>query len=401
MHADGHAARGVVARTVTVGVRGVAVPRSARALALVAAIGAACSGVERPLDWHAPSPPPPPAWSAAGPFDAMDPAAVWGVGDRVVYTIAVTGGGIDCGYEFTLTTLALPPARRDDPGCAHPVHGRVLTRSARESWQHEPRPYYAGGGNATLRAELRGDDGSACGGDVDTIALAHWYADELGMAFDDGVQPLFATLVGLDCMQEALLRVVRAPSAWSVVRGLGAITLALEWPRIDRFEIAAEPTPFGPLPTAWRPFTITANDQPALHGRMQITWKHSPLALGAGVLQLEAWHPDDASRRVTIRLASARRGVPPDSPPRDDLGFGLRRDMTLEQASAMLGGASVGLRERGHFADGSTVETFDLANERTWLTVAVRGDRLLFAAVGEDLTRDWLRRQGFVRDPMR
>ena len=375
----------------------------ARWLVLAAAVASsACAGVERPADWHASLPAPPQHAAAAGPFDAMDAAAIWGVGDRVVYTIAVTGGGMDRGYEFTLTTVALPPARPDDHGFAHPVHGRVLTRSApRETWQHGPWRYYSGEGDATLRADLRGDDGSACGGDLAATRIAHWHADELTVALGAGVHELFAAIVGLDCMQAALLQVVRPPSAWSVLRTFGRVELALEWPAVDHVPVALEPTPFGPLPCAWRPFSILANGQPALDGRVQFTWKHSPLALGAGVLQVEAWHPDDAAKRVTLLLTSARRGTPPDAPPLDDLGFGLRRGMTLDEARAVLGGASLEPRERGRLADGRAVATFDLETERVWITAAVHADRLLFATVGEDLTADWLRRRGFVRDPER
>lgn len=373
-------------------------PRTPPPWVVVAATFAtACAGIERSADWPESAPPPPGAFAAPGPFSEMRADAIWGVGDRVVYSVDVDDGGVHHAFTFTLTTTRLPPVDPDGIVIAHPVHGRVVTRSARDQWQHNPIAY-SGDGMATLQAELAGDDGTACGGSIEAELLAYWWVDDMGVGMTVGVHPVFAALLGLDCMHSTLLRLIRAPSAWSVIRNLGHVRVGLEWLPVDKLHYVEQETPFGVMPTAWLPMTITANGQPALDGRVQFTWKRSPLLLSAGVLQIEAWHPDDATRRVTVRLASACRGEPPDAPAATDLGNGLSVGMTVSEVLALKGGVLGAVKARGRLADGRCVELVEFEVLHQWLFGVLHEGRLLFASLGPHLSRDFLRRRGFVPD---
>jgi hypothetical protein len=365
--------------------------------ALLATLAAACGSVDRPADWSQRLPPPPGAFAAPGPFDPMAIDGIWGVGDQVVYAIEVDEPGAHHGFTFTLTTTRLPPSRPDPLADAHPVHGHVLTRSSHDFWQLRPVAYL-GTGPGRLRADLRGDDGAACGGEIEAELFAHFFVDDMAIGMTTGVHPLFAALLGLDCMHTTLMRVIRAPAALSVLAHFGRVELALEWQEVERLEYADQETPFGVLPTTWLPFTIRANGQPALDGRVQFTWKRPPLLLAAGVLQVEAWHPDDASRRLRVRLASAVRGTPPDAPAADDLGVCLTAGMTAGEVLAAEGGTKTELRERGRLADGRLVELVWFEVPRQALFGVLHDGRLLFASLGDHMARDWLRRRGFVAD---
>jgi len=358
-------------------------------------LGVACTSVDRPADWYTRMPTPPGAFRAPGPFDAIVIDGTWGVGDQVVYAIDVEDAGVHHAFTFTLKTTKLPLARPDSAMMAHPVHGRVLTHSANDHWQYQPVAYW-GEGKGELRAELRGDDGSACGGEFQADLLAHWFVDDMAIGIHEGVHSLFAALLSLDCMHATLMRVIRTPGPLSVLAHFGRVEIGLEWQEVERLQYRGEETPLGVLPTTWLPITITANGQPALDGRVQFTWKRPPLLLSAGILQVEAWHPDDATRRVTVRLASARRGTPPDAPDPTDLCRGLCVGMTTSEVLALCGGGRKIMRTQGRLADGRRVALveFDVPNQ--WLFGVLHEDRLLYASLGPDLAQDYLRRRGFV-----
>ncbi len=368
--------------------------------ATVALTVVACSSVTRPDDWHARTPPPPGAFAAPGPFDPMASEGIWGVGDEVVYSVDIDDHGTHTGFTFSLTTTQLPPSDDDAWVFAHPVHGRILTRTCDSDWQHNPLAY-TGEGIATLQASLRGNDGSSCGGEITAKVLAHWFVDEMGVGIHDGVSNLFGALLGLDCVHQTLLRVIRAPSAFSMLKNFGRIDVGLHWPKAGHVGFVDQETPFGVLPTVWLPITITANGQPALDGRVQFTWKQPPLLLGAGVLQIEAWHPDDAQRRVLVRLASARRGTPPDAPDPTDLGHDLRRGMTIDEVLRQKNGKEATVVERGALGDGRHVALVEFDVPRELLFGVVEDNRLIFASLGDDLCIDFLRRRGFVAEAPR
>ena len=364
---------------------------------LFAALGAACGSVERPADWASSLPQPQGAFAATGPVDALDPAAIWGVGDRVEYAIEVAIGAERRTFTFSLTTTQLP-APRDGIDVVHPVHDRILTRTATEQWQHGPFVVYHAYGPAKVRAELRGDDGTECSGEFEVESLAHLHVEDVRTAWSTGVHGMFRALLSLDCMHATLMRLVRRPSAWSVLSRLGRIDVRLDWPDLDRMDVVEASTPFGKVPTAWRPLTILANGEPALDGRVQFTWKQSPLLPAAGVLQVEAWHPDDPAARITIRLASAKRGVPPDHPDPEDLRGGLRRGMTVDDACSLLGGKVEKTLAQGRLADGRRVDLLQLKVPRWWLVVVAHEGRLQYASGGDHMSRHWLKVRGFVPD---
>jgi hypothetical protein len=370
---------------------------------------AACSGVERAADWHRHTAPPPGAFDAPGPFDAMASDGIWGVGDRVAYTIDVDAAGTQQRFTFTLTTTQLPPSSPDGSFLAHPVHGRVLTRSTYGQWGHptwnaETRRYegarYHGWGRARLRAELSADDGTRHSGEFDSDTFAFWYADDVRHGGLAGVHELFVALLGLDAMHATLLRVIRPPSAWSVVRNLGSVRLGLEWPETGPIPVEPQVTPFGELPTVWVPFTIVANGQPALDGRIQFTWKHPPLLLTAGVLQIEAWHPDDPTRRVVVELASAQRGTPADAPHPDELGHGLRCGMTHAEVLAVTNGRSSTVVASGALADGRHVELLEFDVPHMLLFGVMHEGRLLFANPVDTFACHYLALRGLAIAPL-
>jgi hypothetical protein len=60
------------------------------------------------------------------------------------------------------------------------------------------------------------------------------------------------------------------------------------------------------------PFEVFAYESPALRGRILVTDSRPPLLPAAGIVAIEAVHPDDPASTVSVRLLSATRG------PRDD-----------------------------------------------------------------------------------
>jgi hypothetical protein len=70
-----------------------------------------------------------------------------------------------------------------------------------------------------------------------------------------------------------------------------------------------------PDPVYSFPFEVQAYGSPALRGRIFVTDSRPPLLPAAGVVAIEAAHPDDPESTVSVRLLSATRG-PRDSRPR-------------------------------------------------------------------------------------
>jgi len=60
------------------------------------------------------------------------------------------------------------------------------------------------------------------------------------------------------------------------------------------------------------PFEVQAYESPALRGRIFVTDSRPPFLPAAGIVAIEAVHPDDPASTVSVRLLSATRG------PRDD-----------------------------------------------------------------------------------
>jgi hypothetical protein len=63
------------------------------------------------------------------------------------------------------------------------------------------------------------------------------------------------------------------------------------------------------------PFEVRAYESPVLRGRIFVTDSRPPLLPAAGIVAIEAAHPDDPASTVSVRLLSATRG-PGDSRPR-------------------------------------------------------------------------------------
>ena len=70
-----------------------------------------------------------------------------------------------------------------------------------------------------------------------------------------------------------------------------------------------------PDPVYSFPFEVRAYESPALRGRIFVSDSRPPLLPAAGIVAIEAAHPDDPATTVSVRLLSATRG-PRDSRPR-------------------------------------------------------------------------------------
>jgi len=118
------------------------------------------------------------------------------------------------------------------------------------------------------------------------------------------------------------------------------------------------------------------------------------------VLRIEAWHPDDANRRVTAHVVAARRGTRDRDPDRDDLSRGLRRGMT-EAEVLRVSGESIARRETCARADDPTstvdVVTLSGAPREVGRTALFRDDALWYAALNDDADL-FLRLRGYATD---
>lgn len=120
-----------------------------------------------------------------------------------------------------------------------------------------------------------------------------------------GMYQLFGVLRENEALGPLLLRVVRRPSILSIVTN-GGVTLLLE-ARLEE-AVQVDPTPFG-APRAMRyPVRILANGTLALEAAFFVVAPQPPNHLSAGVVAIDAWHPDEPERRFTMRLLGGRRG---------------------------------------------------------------------------------------------
>lgn len=359
-------------------------------------VGAACTNFEREPDWFRHGAGEPGAWEATGQLDAMEAAAIWGVGDCVSYAIDFDNAGEHRHFTFTLTTEKLPPPKTGGHHMPNPVHGGIVTTTARAGFQWGPIVLLAYTGRATVRAELRGEDGTLCHGVFEQEAIDNMWQEDVRHACLCSVHEVFKALLRLDGMLTRLQEVIRPPSLLAIARHLGSIAVSLDWPH-GPVEATEQETLIGRLPCCWVPFAIDACGEPALDGRVQFTWKRSPLLPSAGVLQIEAWRPDDPTRRVTARLVGARRGTPADAPDPDELLLGLRTGMSVAEVCRVKGG-TVKRTVPGRLADGRRVELVEFDVRRAWLFGIADSSGLLFACAGDRPAQYWLKHRGFVAD---
>ncbi|HLQ37151.1 MAG TPA: hypothetical protein VK348_05095 [Planctomycetota bacterium] len=367
---------------------------------LAVAACASCSTFTRDPDWYRPAEAPASNW-AAGELAVMDQEAIWGVGDEVCYEIVIDSGDQHRRLWFTLTNTAIEPPVRAESALPDPISGMVRTYSAHmhfESRDEQGQPLsllVSYDGRARLHARLADERGRACEATFSAPTMAHLAQQDVGQACYEGVGDIIGILCKIDCFLDELLLVARRPSLASILVRFGRVAVELRWPQAAA-ETVEQDTPFGRLPTLWVPATFDANGEPALDGRVQFTWRRSPLLLACGVLQIELWRPDDPRQRVTIRLVGARRGVPPDDL-HGELCHGLRIGMSLAAVLAATG-AQPASEQCGRLADGRMVARRVLRTPGgARFDCVFADDCLLYAFIGP-VVDYWLRLRGFVAD---
>src|SRR5262249_24097528 len=107
-------------------------------------------------------------------------------------------------------------------------------------------------------------------------------------------------------LENILLKVIRKPSLWSVIRHVG-VTVNL---RINvKGMMPADPKPWGALAgdaPYYFPLTLDLNGQPALNGTFIVTSPRPPLLSCGGIIGMLAEKPGDNETYLILRIVSAR-----------------------------------------------------------------------------------------------
>jgi len=268
---------------------------------------AACGAAPRATDWQeAVSTAAPQVWQRRDAFlPALDPERVAQLGDHVHYEVEQHTGGEPKTWTFDLELVGLPPKGHFER-TPDEVSGRVRSDRGRcvttKRGEQVLSCIYSGLGE--VRIAMHDDARDARSRDVATEVLLHFHASDLEGWPSFGMLALLNLVLKVDFAHERLMDVVRPPSIGSVVRRLGRVDLTARFPNEGRQRLTVA-SPFGEVEAVWIPLVLDANGEPALDCRVLVTDKHWPLQLSAGVLCLEACHPDAPDRRVTVRLRDA------------------------------------------------------------------------------------------------
>ncbi|MGE3182938.1 MAG: hypothetical protein AB7N71_15010, partial [Phycisphaerae bacterium] len=116
------------------------------------------------------------------------------------------------------------------------------------------------------------------------------------------------TLWSTPTLVPMLMSTVQKPSLWSILTKGGIDSRIL--PRFDLIQSGARPIAGsqGRTPLIL-PFDVMINDETALNCRLFVVPAESPLLPTAGVVGVEASHPTEAGRRITLTVLAARRGA--------------------------------------------------------------------------------------------
>ena len=109
-------------------------------------------------------------------------------------------------------------------------------------------------------------------------------------------------------LEDLLLKLVKVPSVWSIVRHLGVTA---------DFGFGKEAYPANPadwnlpasVPVYYLPCLFRLNGQPALKVTLVVTVPHPPLLISGGIIGLLAERPGDDDTYMTLRIISARRQI--------------------------------------------------------------------------------------------
>ncbi len=176
-----------------------------------------------------------------------------------------------------------------------------------------PKLKHKGGENPTGVDPTRVLSWSAKPFSADKIREGRRLADEIGMTPDDdrqvgGVAPALAAFLRsvekVPRMPEMVMRVVSAPSIWSIFRQ-GKLEAGIEMQSSQVGVI--EPNRWGlPFPVYRLPFELQFNGKPALDCALAVAEPRRPLLTSAGILGLEASNPEHREKRITVRVLATR-----------------------------------------------------------------------------------------------
>jgi len=156
------------------------------------------------------------------------------------------------------------------------------------------------------------------------IAKARRAAERLQLTLEDeralagGIPALFSyfeVVEHTEGLEDILLKVVRKPSLWSVIRHVG-VTVNF---RFDVKHVApAKPEEWG-LPSGsaiyYFPMAVELNNQLALRVTFAVTSARPPLLACGGIIGMLAERPGDKETYLTLRIVSARLAPGPVSEP--------------------------------------------------------------------------------------
>jgi hypothetical protein len=107
-------------------------------------------------------------------------------------------------------------------------------------------------------------------------------------------------------LEDILLKVVRKPSLWSVIRHVGvSVNLRIEVKNM----VPANPAPWGSLagsPMYYFPLMLDLNGQLALKVTFVVTSPRPPLLASGGIIGMLAEKPGDNETYLTLKIVSAR-----------------------------------------------------------------------------------------------
>lgn len=132
---------------------------------------------------------------------------------------------------------------------------------------------------------------------------------EAGLKTGVALYSFFSLMQDVRDLEPILDEVVEKPSTLSILmkREL-SVSMSPKFERAERNDWEL-PGTGGILECYTLPFEMSAQEKPALHGRLIVTTPASPLALGAGVVGIDGIHPEKPERRFLARLLASRRGA--------------------------------------------------------------------------------------------
>ncbi len=116
----------------------------------------------------------------------------------------------------------------------------------------------------------------------------------------------FETAMNYPGLEGILMKVVRMPSLWSMVKDRGVtVFIGFDTEDVTRFPVAGWQMP-ADTPAYAVPWAATLNNREALDVTLIVTAARPPLLTCAGILGFLAEDPEDSSKYLTVRVISAK-----------------------------------------------------------------------------------------------